>query len=69
MIQSNREAREQLGAEKFLELYEERFFDAIENDDIEEMEKQMELYKAIVGEDDLMFYLLVDIYENYINLD
>lgn len=69
MIQSNREAREQFGAEKFLELYEERFFDALENDDIEGMEQQMELYKAIVGEDDLMFYLLVDIYENYINLD
>ena len=69
MIQSNREAREQFGAEKFLELYEERFFNALENDDIEEMEQQMELYKSIVGENDLMFYLLVDIYENYINLD
>jgi hypothetical protein len=67
MIQSNREAREQLGAERFLELYEERFFDAMYNEDIEEMEKQLELYKAIVGEDDLMFYLLVDLYENYTN--
>lgn len=67
MIQSNREAREQLGAERFLELYEERFFDAMYNEDIEEMEKQLELYKAIVGEDDLMFYLLVDLYENYKN--
>jgi hypothetical protein len=69
MIQSNREAREQLGAERFLELYEERFFDAMYNEDIEEMEKQLELYKAIVGEDDLMFYLLVDLYENYTNID
>jgi hypothetical protein len=69
MIQSNREAREQFGAEKFLELYEERFFDAMYNEDIEEMEKQLELYKAIVGEDDLMFYLLVDLYENYTNID
>lgn len=67
MIQSNREAREQLGAERFLELYEERFFDAYYNEDVEEMEKQLELYKAIVGEDDLMFYLLVDLYENYKN--
>lgn len=67
MIQSNRKAREQLGAERFLELYEERFFDAMYNEDIEEMEKQLELYKAIVGEDDLMFYLLVDLYENYKN--
>lgn len=67
MIQSNREAREQLGAERFLELYEERFFDAMYNEDIEGMEKQLELYKAIVGEDDLMFYLLVDLYENYKN--
>ena len=66
MIQSNKEARGQLGAEKFLELYEDRFFEALENGDIETMQQQMELFKAIVGENDLMFFLMEDIYNEYI---
>lgn len=67
MIQSNKEARELLGAEKFLDLYTDRFFMALDNGDVEGMQEQMELFKAIVGENDLMYFLLEDIYEDFMN--
>ena len=65
IICSNKESRERLGAEKFLKLYEERFFDALEREDENDMLEQMRLYKDIVGENDLMYYLLEDIYKEY----
>lgn len=65
IIRSNKESRERLGAEKFLKLYEERFFDALEREDEDCMLEQMKLYKDIVGENDLMYYLLEDIYKEY----
>mgnify|MGYP003289702205 CR=1 FL=1 len=65
IIRSNKESRERLGAEKFLKLYEERFFDALEREDENDMLEQMRLYKDIVGENDLMYYLLEDIYKEY----
>ncbi len=65
IIRSNKESRERLGAEKFLKLYEERFFDALEREDEDDMLEQMRLYKDIVGENDLMYYLLEDIYKEY----
>ena len=67
MIQSNKEARKLLGAEKFLDLYADRFFEALDNGDIEGMQEQMELFKAIVGKNDLMYSLLEDIYEDFMN--
>jgi hypothetical protein len=65
IICSNREARERFGAEKFLDIYAERFFEALDRDDVVEAEKQMALYKDIVGANDLMYYLLEDIYNEY----
>ena len=65
IVSSNREARERFGAEKFLDIYADRFFAALDIDDTKEAEKNLALYKDIVGANDLMYYLLEDIYNEY----